>query len=277
MGKAAQIISFVHHKGGTGKTTACINLAGFLAKMQQRVLVVDLDPQANATAGLGIDRETLPLTLYDVLFERKKITDIILNTASGVHVAPASIDLIAAESQITKQRVSVGFLRPYLDSIRSHYDYILLDVPPGSTMLMMNGIVAADEVIIPVDSGVFGIETLETLGILFKRLEEELDIQTHVLAILLRKYPVRLGMSNPNAEIRALLNSFLESDETRGIPILEIPYSKAVYEAQMVGMPISHCKPRSHAARAFKKVTNLILSSQTIEKADATEARPLFT
>ena len=102
--QGATSIAFVHHKGGTGKTTSCLNIAGWLAKMKKQVLVVDLDPQGNATAGLGVDRKTLENSIYDVFFGQHNIEEVILETDSGIYLAPSSLDLLAAETSPNRTR-----------------------------------------------------------------------------------------------------------------------------------------------------------------------------
>lgn len=257
--RCAQSIAFVHHKGGTGKTTSCLNIAGCLAKMNQRVLVVDLDPQGNATGGLGIDRRTLGASVYDVLFGKMGMGDVILETASGVHLAPASVSLLSAEMHIAELRDHTSLLEASLAPMQGYYDYILIDVPPASTILMVNGIVAADGLIVPIDTGIFGIETMETLWILLDRIAQELGVQPQILCTLLRAYPARLFGKDPTKEFQGRLERFLSTHELPGTKIHVIPYSHLVYTAQVRGMPLSHFKPHCDVGRAFKKVSSEIV------------------
>jgi chromosome partitioning protein len=252
-------IAFVHHKGGTGKTTACINIAGYLVKMGKKVLIVDLDPQANATAGLGIDRRSIDYSLYDVFFNNRAFQEIILESDSGVHIAPSSIDLLAAEMHMAEFSNPTRVLRTCLANIGDYYDYILLDVPPGSTMLMMNGIIAADDLIVPIDAGIFGVETMETLRILLRHIQDELGVESNIMLILLREYPANLFGKNPTKDLRSLLHDFLHKDRQSQAKIFTIPYSAAVYMAQMKGVPISHYKGYSDVGRVFKKIAKEIL------------------
>jgi chromosome partitioning protein len=268
-----KIIACVHHKGGTGKTTACLNIAGFLEKMDRRVLVVDLDPQANATAGLGIDRRGMDYSLYDVLFEGKDLKEIILDTESGVYLAPSSIDLLVAETRLAQRPDPTGVLSHRLANVTKYFDYILLDVPPGSTMLMMNGIVAADELIVPIDAGIFGVETMDTLRILLNHLEEELGIKSHIMMVLLREFPATLFGKDPTKKLRGMLQEFLAKHHYSDTHLYTIPYSSAIHEAQTKGLPISHDKHTSDVGRMFKKITEDILKQESVaasfEKQDA--------
>ena len=229
----AQRIAFVHHKGGTGKTTSCINVAGWLAKMNKKVLVVDLDPQGNAVAALGVDRKRVEGSLYEVLFSKTNIEEVILETDAGIWLVPSSIDLLSAERQMSNQANHAFLLLDALKSIEKRFDYILIDVGPGSTLLMINGIVAAGNIIVPLDSGVFAYETLETLKTLVLDLEQELGIETNVMMILLRDYSTSIFDTifarGPTRAIKDLVSEFLMSNQMPTVKIHSIPYSKKVY------------------------------------------------
>ncbi|MFH1287706.1 MAG: AAA family ATPase [bacterium] len=251
-------IAFVHHKGGTGKTTSCLNIAGWLVNMKKKVLVVDLDPQGNATAGLGVDKNTCDGSIYDALFGRKDMEDIILETDAGIYLAPSSLNLLTAEINMTGQVDNVNILKEKLSGIQRHFDYILIDVPPGSTLLMINGIVACENIIIPLDTGVFAYETMETLKTLIINLQEELGIEVNVMMILLRKYPASIFDKCPTAELKKLLKEFLKENNISSVNIFTIPFSIKVYKAQMKGMPISRYAPFSNVGRAYKRIAREI-------------------
>jgi len=264
---SAQRIAFVHHKGGTGKTTSCINVAGWLAKMNEKVLVVDLDPQGNAVAALGVDRKRVEESLYDVLFDHTSIKEVILETDAGVWLVPSSIDLLSAERQMANQANYANLLHNALKSVEKQFDYILIDVGPGSTLLMINGIVACENIIIPLDSGVFAYETLETLKTLVLELEEELGIETNVMMILLRDYSASIFDWKQTQEIKDLVSDFLISNKMQTVKIYSIPYSKKVPQAQMVGMPISHVAPFSDVGRAYERIAQDVLEHSNAQYA----------
>jgi len=260
-GGMARIIAFVHHKGGTGKTTSCLNIAGWLAKVGKRVLVVDLDPQGNATAGLGIDRAMLFGSLYEVFRGERAFEEVIVQTDSGVHLAPSSFNLLSFELEMAGQAGRVGLLAERLEAIESFYDYILIDVPPGSTQLMMNGIAAAEHLIIPIDSGVFGAETLETLKKLIFSLADELGIEVNVMMVLLKSFSADVLDLSLTHEVRKMVAAFLQSSGLGTVKIFTIPFSRQIYQAQMKGLPISHWAPYSDAGRAYQRVTMGLLPS----------------
>jgi len=264
-------ISFVHHKGGTGKTTSCLNVAGWLVKMKKKVLVVDLDPQGNATCGLGIDRNTIESSIYDVLFGQKNIQEIILETNSGIFLAPSSLDLLAAETHLAgkannigpvRNNVSngIGILRQGLSDIQGHFDYVLIDTPPGSTLLMMMGIAAFENIIIPLDTGVFAYETLSTLKSLVTELNKELGVETNLLMMLLRETSIAVLDKYQTWEIKKLLKEFLSENNMPGLKIFTIPFSRKIYRAQMKGLPISHYAPFSDAGRAYRRIAKEIVN-----------------
>ena len=259
--KCAKTIAFVHHKGGTGKTTSCLNVAGWLAKMKKTVLVVDLDPQGNATAGLGIDRKSLDSSIYDVFFGYHNIEEVILETDSSVHLAPSSLDLLAAETHMAGQIDNTRILKANLGRVEEYFDYILLDVPPGSTLLMINGIVASENIIVPVDSGVFAFETMETLKALVLDLHKELGVETNVMMMLLKGYSAFPFDIGPTMEIRKLLKEFLAKNNIPQVKLFTIPFSRNIYKAQMKGKPISHYAPYSDVGRTYRRIEKEIVNA----------------
>ena len=259
MSTTTKCIAFVHHKGGTGKTTSCLNIAGWLVKMNNKVLIVDLDPQGNATAGLAIDRKTIDGSLYEALFGQKKIEEIILETDSGVFLAPSSSHLLASEMRVAGQINSTRILKEALSNVKKHFDYILVDVPPGSPLLMINGIVAAENIIIPLDSGVFAYETMEILKEILIDLNKEIGVKTNLIMVLLREYSTSLFENGPTREIKKMLRAFLSENNIPGVKIFIIPFSTKVYKAQMRGTPISHHAPHCDVGRAYKKITKEIM------------------
>ena len=184
MSRAAECIVFANHKGGTGKTTSCLSIGGYLAKSVSKVLVVDFDPQANATSGLGIDTMTLKYSMYDAVldqcdgYEGVPITEVILETdVENLHVAPSELDLAVAEVLVQDTRNRSGILHRVLEKVRPLYNYILIDLPPGSGLLTINGLCASDQVVVPVDPSIFSLEALDNLKASFrdiKWMEEQL-------------------------------------------------------------------------------------------------------
>jgi chromosome partitioning protein len=167
------IITFAHHKGGTGKTTSCLNIAGYLVKAGKNVLVVDVDPQANATLGLGINPDSLMASMYDLFmgkcpgYQPVTITDIVQKTESGIDVAPSNLELVGAEPFLYTIEERAKMLAEILLPVKNRYDYILIDTPPSMGQFVINGLVASDHTVVTFDRGVFALQGLHTLMTIF--------------------------------------------------------------------------------------------------------------
>ncbi len=278
------IVAFAHHKGGTGKTTSCLNVAGYLQKSGRSVLVVDCDPQANATAGLGVDPDTLELSMYDLFmsafegFPDVVINDIIVPTASGVDLAPATLDLVGVEPYLYSIDDRAGLLREALAGVRGNYDFILIDTPPSMGQFVINGLVAADHTIVTLDPGTFALRGMEALSTVFHDIREMLgENVTTDLAILTRwkgpddraaktgglalflKRILSPGPSPEEERERERLKMFEAEVRKAFKQVFIVPYSPAIYETQQKGLPISHYAPESDAGREYRAITTALL------------------
>ena len=160
----ARILALSNQKGGVGKTTTAINLSASLAAVGQRVLLVDLDPQGNATSGLGLDRNALPKGVYEVLLGFVDVDDAIVQTGvENLHLLPCTADLVGAEVELVDQRHREHKLRAGLDEVRADYDWILIDCAPSLNLLTVNALVAADRVLIPLQAEYYAMEGLSQL------------------------------------------------------------------------------------------------------------------
>ena len=264
MTKQAECVAFANFKGGTGKTTSCLSVAGYLAKAGFQVLVVDFDPQANATSGLGIDGTTLQHSLYDVILEQCQpgtgvtISQIIVETeVKNLHLAPSHLDLGAAQVLMQQNSDRVGILNQILEKISDFYDYILIDVAPDTGLLMLNSLRSARQVIVPLDPSIFALEALENLQSYcqdiekmtvhkFKKITILLTrvIERHFICRLIQKY-------QPYQQIEAKLREDFSA-------VFVIPESAKVYEAQRLGIPISHFAPHSKIGKAYEQLAEHI-------------------
>jgi chromosome partitioning protein len=260
-------IAFVHHKGGTGKTTSCINISGFLLKEGKKVLLVDIDPQGNATSGLGIDKKTLESSMCDVLVNQIDMREIILETEAGVHLAPSTLDLIGAEEHLHKAQNWTVMLKEALENVTHYYDYITIDTPPGSSHLMVNGLVASDGIIITLDPSIFSLESLESLTTLLNDIHDEVGQEINIMRVILcnckkniftfpKTFPKIFPTTDPIKEIKAEVKKKF-GDKVSDVLV---PYSTKIYEAQLRGLPISHYAPKCKAARAYEKIAKEVMS-----------------
>ncbi len=249
----AQIISIVNQKGGVGKTTTAINLGAFLASLGKFVLLVDLDPQANATSGFGVNHRETQKTIYSALANETPISETILKTPlagyefipSNSALAGANIELLSLENRETK-------LKETLLSVRNNYDIILIDCPPSLGMLTVNGLVAADKILIPVQAEYYALEglgqLLETINLIKENIKPDLDI----LGAVLTMYDGRVGLSNAILEE---LYKYFPNKIFRSI----IPRSIRLAEAPSFGKTILEYEPKGKAAKAYERLAREFL------------------
>lgn len=276
------VIAFAHHKGGTGKTTSCLNVAGYLQKDGKRVLVVDCDPQANATSGLGVDPERVEQSTYDVFmsvfegFPDAGITDIIVPTASGIYLAPATLDLVGVEPYLYGIDDRVGILREVLTPVRDTYDFILIDTPPSMGQFVINGLVAADHTVVTLDAGTFALNGMEALSTIFNDIREMIGEDVNAdfailtrwggsddsgggLALFLKRLFSPASFAEEERE-KERLKTFESEVRKKFRQVFVVHYSPLIYEAQQKGLPISHYAPESKPGRDYRAVATALES-----------------
>lgn len=284
----AKCIAFAHHKGGTGKTTSCINVAGELVRRGKKVLVVDMDPQANATSGLNINKRYLPFSLYDALLDmcqRKgkiRFRDVILATdIEGLHLVPSELGLARILAPMQKAKKSSRILDNALNDVRGLYDYILIDTPPSYTPLLANAIVAADSIILPLDSGFFSIDSIETFAEILKNIEEEEGVKKQINTVIVTRFqrPKAHSIHRMVNQKLPLLSGFLSlEDHSKELEdklrlhlsigtgfsgdLFIVPYSERVYEAQKKGMPLSHYPSDRGLKKAYEGIAGKIINGR---------------
>ena len=198
MGK---IIAIANQKGGVGKTTTAINLGACLGVLEYKTLLVDSDPQANATSGVGLDPHTVENGTYEVILGKSNIEDCILSTTSpNLDVLPANLDLIGAEIELVDQKQRERKLYHELEKIRDNYDFIVIDCSPSLGLVTLNALTAADSVMIPVQCEYFALEGLGKLLNTIKIVQTQLNPRLEVEGILLTMYDTRLRLANQVVE-----------------------------------------------------------------------------
>ena len=251
----SKIIAVVNQKGGVGKTTTAINLAAFLAEMGKFVLVVDLDPQGNATSGLGVDRDNLEAGVYEALARQKRIHDIIFNTAhDGLRVAPATQNLAAAAIELVDVENREFQLRDLLAEVSHAYDYIIIDCPPSLGLLTVNGLAAAEELLIPVQAEYYALEGLGQLLKTVELVKDNIHPDLNILGAVLTMFDKRTKLSG---EIMNELYKYFPDNIFRSV----IPRTVKLAEAPSFGQSILHYDPRGKGAKAYER-----LAKELIEK-----------
>lgn len=254
----ARIISIVNQKGGVGKTTTAINLGAYLADQGKFVLIVDLDPQANATSGIGIDHRGLEKGVYEAILGEVKIRDIVQPTAHvGLHVAPATTALAGLNVELVGMENREFKLRHAMLEIRNDYDFILIDCPPTLGLITLNGIVAGDEILIPVQAEYYALEglgqLLETVQLVKQNIRPDID----VLGAVITMYDPRTKLSD---DVLHELYKYFPNNIFRSV----IPRNVRLAEAPSFGRTIVHFDSSSKGAKAYERLAQEIIERETI-------------
>ena len=258
MGK---IISIANQKGGVGKTTTSINLSTALAKKNKKTLLIDADPQGNATSGVGIEKK-VELSVYDVLIDETEIKDTIINTQiNNLDICPSNIDLAGAEVELVSMMSRERRLKEKLDVIKKEYDYIIIDCPPSLGLITLNAFTASDSVLIPVQCEYYALEglgqLLNTISLVKKHLNKNIEIE----GALLTMFDSRTNLAKQVVE---------EVKKYFGEKVYKtvIPRNVKLSEAPSYGMPIIIYDPRSKGSKCYTKLgKELIKNNEEISRA----------
>jgi chromosome partitioning protein len=254
------IYSFVNQKGGVGKTTTAINIGAYLALLNQRVLIVDLDPQANATSSLGVDKNTVQASTYDALLnEDVPAASILFNERLKLSLLPSSPSLAGAEVELVDEDRREFRLRVALQSLKGKYDYILVDCAPSLGILTVNGLVAArDGVIVPVQCEYLALEGLGQLTQTIQRVQSALFPELKVRGVVLTMFDPRTNLAN---DVVNEVNNHFPGQVFQSI----IPRSIRLAEAPSYGLPISAYAPSSVGAKVYEALAKELLNGDGVK------------
>ena len=255
----ACIYTLVNQKGGVGKTTTAINLGAYLAHFGQRVLVVDLDPQANATSCLGVDKATVGGGTYEALLGGGAVPFILLNERLKLALLPSSPALAGAEVELVEELAREMRLKKALEPLLDRYDYILVDCPPSLGLLTINGLVAAkDGVLVPVQCEYLALEGLGMLTQTIQRVRSALFPELKVRGVILTMYDPRTNLSS---DVVSEVNRHFPGQVFKSI----IPRSVRLAEAPSYGLPILEYAPSSNGAQAYEELTRQLLKGDGVK------------
>ena len=252
-----RVISIANQKGGVGKTTTAVNLSTILAKKGKKVMLIDADPQGNASSGLGLEKE-VEYSLYDVLINDVEIKETLQDSCmKTLKVCPSNMDLAGAEVELVSQMSREQRLKEKVDAIKDEFDYIIIDCPPSLGLITLNAFTASNSVLIPVQCEYYALEglgqLLNTINLVKKHLNKSLEIEGAVLTM----YDMRTNLSN---QVVKEVKRYFEDRVYKTV----IPRNIKLSEAPSFGMPITLYDAKSKGARAYEKLAREVLKNDEI-------------
>jgi chromosome partitioning protein len=248
-----QVIAVANQKGGVGKTTTAVNLSACMAAAGRRVLIVDLDPQGNATSGLGVDKQALQLSLYDAMVDGAPLDSLIQNTmAEQLKIVPSTKDLVGADVELVEEDRREFRLHDALKPVRGKFDYIFIDCPPSLSLLTLNGLVAADGVLVTLQCEYYALEGLSELLQTIVRVRDNLNPKLKLQGVLLTMFQHTNLSNQVVADVRSHLgNKVYET---------VIPRNVTLSEAPSFGKPVIYYDLKSAGARAYLALAREVVS-----------------
>ena len=258
----AKVLAIANQKGGVGKTTTSVNLAASLKFTRKNVLLIDLDPQGNATMGSGVDKSSLEKSIYDVLMQHAEFDEVVQRPeASGYDLLPANGDLVAAEVELINEENRERRLRQIIEQVGHRYDYVVIDCPPSLNMLTINAMVAADGVVIPMQCEYYALEGLSALMDTINAIRDSLNPELKIEGIVRTMYDPRNKLTT---EVNGQLLSYFGDTVYRTV----VPRNVRLAEAPSYGKPVLNYDKQSRGAIAY-----LALAGEVLRRNDEAAAR----
>ena len=253
-----RIIAIANQKGGVGKTTTAINLSSCLADKGQKVLSIDMDPQGNMTSGLGVDKDEVEKTVYDLIIGEANINEVIQkNVMDNLDVIPTNIDLSAAEIELIGIDDKEYIVRKAVHEVKDDYDFIIIDCPPSLSMLTINAMTTADSVLVPIQCEYYALEGLSQLMHTINLVQQRLNANLTIEGVVFTMYDVRTNLSNQVVE------NVKENLDTKIYETM-IPRNIRLAEAPSYGIPINMYDAKSAGAESYRNLAQEIIDRKDI-------------
>lgn len=248
-----RIIAIANQKGGVGKTTTAINLSASLAEKGQKVLAIDMDPQGNMTSGLGLDKDDVDKTIYDMIIGESEIETVIKKeTIENLDILPSNVDLSAVEIELIDVENKEFIVKNSIQKIRDNYDFIIIDCPPSLSLLTINAMTTADSVLVPIQCEYYALEGLSQLIHTINLVKQRLNANLEIEGVVFTMYDARTNLS---LQVVENVRRNLEQNIYNAI----IPRNVRLAEAPSHGLPISMYDPKSTGADAYRDLADEIL------------------
>lgn len=253
-----RVIAVANQKGGVGKTTTAINLSACLAEKGQKVLAIDMDPQGNMSSGLGLDKDSIDRTVYDIIIGESKVEEVLQKEVlENVDILPANIDLSAAEIELIGIDDKEYIIRNAIGAIKDQYDFIIIDCPPSLSMLTINAMTTADSVLVPIQCEYYALEGLSqlihTVELVKDRLNEKLEIE----GVVFTMYDARTNLS---LQVVENVKDNLQQNIYKTI----IPRNIRLAEAPSYGMPINKYDPKSSGCDSYMRLAEEVMNRDEV-------------